>query len=243
MRLPFGLIKGGGISWPLRFGLGCGDLFLQDGSCRIKSASSTGGWLEITKLKLDPCAASSGLVGDGRETGLTADCESVEDDRRLSPEREVVDSHQLDSSSLIEAGDGGYCCPMDASEFDSASPSDKEAGPSSSRATEKEVDCGRFSVADDANSASHPIGDDANSASRPVAEEVDSVSCLQAKVLDSMSPSVAEEVDSETCSVLEEVDSASGSEVGVGDEASGSEVEEVNSASGSEVDLASGSEV
>ena len=99
-----------------------------------------------------------------------ADCESVEDDRRQSPERGEEDSHQLDSSSLIEAGDGGYCCPMDAREFDSASRSDKEAGPSSSRVTEEDVD-----------SASHPVADDANSASHSVV-----------KMFDSMSPSIVE---------------------------------------------------
>ena len=71
------------------------------------------------------------------------DCESVskvEDERRLSPERGEADSHQLDSSSVIDAGEGGYCSPMDVSEFDSvawivlseltsASRSDKEAVP------------------------------------------------------------------------------------------------------------------
>ncbi len=61
-----------------------------------------------------------------------------------------MDSHQLDSCSWREAGEGGYSCPMDASEFASASRSDKDAGPSSSRATEEEVDCGRFSVAETA---------------------------------------------------------------------------------------------
>jgi len=221
MRLPFGLIIGGGISWPLRFGLGCGDLFLHDGTCCINSSSSRGGWFAITELKLDPCAASSCLVGDGRGTGSTVDCESLEDDRRLSPEREEVDSHQLDSSSRIEAGEGGYSCPMDASEFDSASRSDKEAGPSSSRVTEEEVD-----------STSHPVADDANSASRSVA-----------KLLDSMSPSVAEEVDSETCSVTDDGDSTSCLLAKVVDSVSPSVVKELDSASGSEVDSGSGSEV
>ena len=81
-----------------------------------------------------------------------ADCESVEEDRRLSPERGEEDSHQLDSSSRIEAGDGGYSSPMDASEFNSVastSRSDKEAVPTCSRAN---VDCGRFSAAEEANS-------------------------------------------------------------------------------------------
>ena len=38
------------------------------------------------------------------------DCESVskvEDERRLSLERGEEDSHQLDSSSMLEAGEGG----------------------------------------------------------------------------------------------------------------------------------------
>ena len=147
MRLPFGLIRGGGISWRLPFGLR---------RVELKSASSTGSWLAITELKLDPCAASSCLVGDGRGTGSTADCESVEDDRRLS--------HQLDSSSRMEAGEGGYSSPMDASEFDSASRSDKEAGSSSSRATEADID----------------------SASCPLAKVVDSVSPSVVEVVDSL---------------------------------------------------------
>ena len=92
-----------------------------------------------------------------------SDCESVskvEDERRLSPERCEEDSHQLDSSSIIEAGEGGYSSPMDASEFNavawtvlgeltSSSRSDKEAVPTCSRAN---VDCGRFSAAEEANS-------------------------------------------------------------------------------------------
>ena len=98
MRLPFGLIRGGGISWRLPFGLR---------RVELKSASSTRGWLAITELKLDPCAASSCLVGDGREIGSMLDCDSVEDERRLSPERGEEDSHQLDSSSMREAGEGG----------------------------------------------------------------------------------------------------------------------------------------
>ena len=133
MRLPFGLIRGGGISWRLPFGLIRGN----------NSASSTVGWLAITELKVDSCAASSCLVGDGRVAGSMLDCESVsklEDDCRLPPERGEEDSHQLDSSSMLEAGEGGYCSPMDVSEFDSvgwtvvgelssSSRSDKEAVP------------------------------------------------------------------------------------------------------------------
>ena len=69
IRLPFGLITGGGISWRLRFGIGRGELIL------LKSASSTGGWVAITELKLDPCAASSCLLGDGRETGSMLGCD------------------------------------------------------------------------------------------------------------------------------------------------------------------------
>ena len=187
MHLPFGLIRGGGISWRLPFG-----------RRRVELKS----------------AFSSCLVGDGGGTGSTDDCESVEDDRRLSPERGEVDSHHLESSSLIEAGDGGYCCPMDASEFESASRSDKEAGPSSSRVTEEE----------EVDSASHPVAEDAISAS-----------CLLAKVVDSVSPSVVKELGSASGSEVEEVDSGSGSEVEEVDAASGSEVEEVDWASGSEV--------
>ena len=122
MRLPFGLIRGGGISWRLPFGLRRVVLKLHDGTCRINSASSHGGLLAITELKVDSCAACSCLVGDGRVTSSMLDCESVskvEDERRLSPERGEADSHQLDSSSLIDAGEGGYCSPMDVSEFDS----------------------------------------------------------------------------------------------------------------------------
>jgi len=44
------------------------------------------------------------LVGDGREIGSMLDCDSVEDERRLSPERGEEDSHQMDSSSMREAG-------------------------------------------------------------------------------------------------------------------------------------------
>ena len=94
----------------MAFGLRRVELKLHDGTCCINSASSTVGWLAITELKLDPCAASSCLVGDGRVTGSMLDCESVskvEDDRRLSPERGEEDSHQLDSSSMREAGEGG----------------------------------------------------------------------------------------------------------------------------------------
>ena len=96
MSFPFGLISGGGISWRLRFGIGLGEV--------IKSASSPGGCVGITELKLDPCAASSCLVGDGREIGSMADCDSVKDERPLSPERGKEDSQQLDSSSMTEAG-------------------------------------------------------------------------------------------------------------------------------------------
>ena len=56
-------------------------------------------------------------------------------------------------------------------ELTSSSRSEKEAVPTCSRAN---VDCGRFSVGEDANSASWSVG----------------------KVLGSMCPSVAEEVDS-----------------------------------------------
>ena len=140
MHLPFGLIRGGGISWRLPFGIESGEPILHDGTCCIKSASSTGGWLAITALKLDPCAPSSCLVGDGRETGSMVDCGSEEDDHRLSSERGEEDSQQLDSSSLIEAGEGGYSSPMDASELAwtvfgelaSSSRSDKEAFATSS---------------------------------------------------------------------------------------------------------------
>ena len=46
---------------------------------------------------------------------------------------------------------------MDVREFDSASRSDKEAGPSSSRVTEEELDSGRCSVAETADSASRSV--------------------------------------------------------------------------------------
>ena len=87
MRLPFGLIRGGGISCRLPFGFGRVEFKLHDG--------------------MDACG-----------TGSMVDCESVskvEDDRRLSPERGEEDSHRLDSSSRMEAGEGGYSCPMDVS--------------------------------------------------------------------------------------------------------------------------------
>ena len=122
----------------------------------------------------------------------------MEDERRLSPERGGEDSHQLDISSRMEAGEGGYSCPMEASEFDtvaSASLSDKEAGPSTSRATEEEVNCGRFSVAKDADSVCSSVADDA-----------DSASCPLAKVLDSVSPSMEKELDSASGSEVKEVD-------------------------------------
>ena len=61
-------------------------------------------------------------------------------------------------------------------ELTSSSRSVKETVPTCSRAN---VDCGRFSAAEEANSNT----------------------CSVAKVLDSMCPPVAEEVDSNTCSV------------------------------------------
>jgi len=123
------------------------------------------------------------------------DCESVskvEDDPRLSPERGEEDSHQLDSSSMIEAGEGGYSCPMEASEFDSvgwtvlgeltsSSRSDKEAVPTCSRAAEEDFDCGRFSVAEDADSDTCSV-----------AKVLDFNTCSVAKVLGSVCPPVVE---------------------------------------------------
>ena len=106
------------------------------------------------------------------------DCESVEDERGLSSEPGEEDSHQLDSSSRIEAGEGGYSCPMDASEFDSvasASRQDKEAVPTCSRANEEDVDCGRFSVAEDVDSVTGSGMEDVDSVAGSVMEEVDSV--------------------------------------------------------------------
>ena len=57
-------------------------------------------------------------------------------------------------------------------ELTSSSRSEKEAVPTCSRAN---VDCGRFSVAEDANSASCSMGNVLGSVCPPVAEEVDSV--------------------------------------------------------------------
>ena len=72
---------------------------------------------------------------------------------------------------------------MDASEFDyvaSASRLDKEAVPTCSRANVEGVDCGRFSVAEKASSASSSVG----SVCPPVAEDADSVGGAEVKELD-----------------------------------------------------------
>ena len=87
-------------------------------------------------------------------------------------------------------------------ELTSSSRSEKEAVPTCHRAN---VDCGRFSVAEDANSASCSVG----------------------KVLDSMSPSLVKEVDATSGREGEAVDRFSGSEMEAVDWASGSEVDEV----------------
>ncbi len=71
------------------------------------------------------------------------DCEKVskvEDDCRLPPERGEEDSQQLNSSSLIETGEGGDSNPIDAGELawmvlgelTSSSRSDNEAAPTCS---------------------------------------------------------------------------------------------------------------
>ena len=76
----------------------------------------------------------------------------------------------------------------------------------------EDVDCDRFSVAKDANSASHPV----------------------AKVLDYVSPSVAEEMlGSVSPSLMNELESASGVDVEEVDWAYGVDVEELDLASGS----------
>ena len=81
-------------------------------------------------------------------------------------------------------------------ELTSSSRSDKEAVPTCSRAN---VDCGRFSVAEEANSAS----------------------CSVAKVLDSMSPALVKEVNATSGSEMEAVDRVSASELEEIDWASG----------------------
>ena len=113
MCVPFGLIIRGGISGCLRFGIGLGELILLKSAC---------GWFAITGLKFASCAASSCLVWDDSVTGSSVGCESVskvDDGRPLSPERGEEDSHQLDSSSRMEVGEGGYNIPMEVSELDS----------------------------------------------------------------------------------------------------------------------------
>ncbi len=99
---------------------------------------------------------------------------------------------------------------MDVSEFDSvawtvlseltsSSRSEKEAVPTCSRAN---VNCLRFSFAEEANSASCSVG----------------------KVLGSMCPSVAEEDDSVSGLMVEELYSLSGSEVEAVNSVKGSDV-------------------
>ena len=103
-------------------------------------------------------------------------------------------------------------------ELTSSSRSDKEAVPTCSRTN---VDCGRFSVAEKANSASSSFG----SVCPPVAEDADSVGGAEVKELDIASGSE-----------VEEVASLSGWEVEAVDRVSGSELEEVDSTSGSELE-------
>ena len=91
-------------------------------------------------------------------------------------------------------------------ELTSSSRSDKEAVPTCSRTN---VDCGRFSVAEKANSASSSDG----SVCPPMAEDADSVGGAEVKELDIASGSEVEELDSVSGSEVEEVDSASGVEV------------------------------
>ena len=87
-------------------------------------------------------------------------------------------------------------------ELTSSSRSEMEAVPTCSRAN---VDCGRFWVAEEANSAS----------------------CSVAKVLDSMSPALLKEVDATSGSEVEAVDRVSGSKMEAVDSTSGSEADEV----------------
>ena len=181
----------------MRFGIGCGEL---------NSASSTGVWVAITELKLELCAASSCLVGDGRETGSTVDGDSVskvEDDRRLSPEGGEKDSHQLESSSSMGSGEGGYSSAMAASEFDcvawmvfaTASRANKEAGPTCSRAEVDDVDCGRFSVAEEVGCGTPSVAKDADSTSHPLANVFDSAACSVVVVeIDSVSGAEVEDL-------------------------------------------------
>ena len=128
----------------------------------------------------------------------------VEGDRRLSPE----DSHHFESSSSMGSGEGGYCSAMEVSEFvcfawmvmgelASASRADKEAVPTFSRAEVDDVDCGRFSVAEE-------VG--CRSVACSVVEELDSIACsvLEEEEFDSVSRVAVAELNSVSWVELEE---------------------------------------